>query len=132
MSRSDGATASSVPSRLALGVIALLPMLLAPTSPGSPPGRGQAPDPSLRVAAALYDGIRTATLANGLRVFIKPVPESPVVTTMVAYKVGSADEDLDATGLSHYLEHLMFKGTDKLAPGDIDRLTMRAGGRNNA
>ena len=62
----------SVPSRLALGGIALLPMLLAPTSPA------QAPDPSLRVAAALYDGIRTATLPNGLRVFIKPVPESPV------------------------------------------------------
>ena len=51
---------------------------------------------------------------------------------MVAYKVGSADEDLDHTGLSHYLEHLMFKGTDKLMPGDIDRLTLRNGGANNA
>ena len=51
---------------------------------------------------------------------------------MVAYKVGSADEDLDQTGLSHYLEHLMFKGTDKLKPGDIDRITYRNGGANNA
>ena len=51
---------------------------------------------------------------------------------MVAYKVGSSDENLDATGLSHYLEHLMFKGTEKLMPGDIDRMTMRSGGRNNA
>src|SRR5690242_7366492 len=89
-------------------------------------------DPALKAAAAFYEGIRTETLPNGLRVFLKPVPGSPTVTTMVAYKVGSADENLDATGLSHYLEHLMFKGTDKLMPGDIDRMTQRAGGRNNA
>lgn len=86
----------------------------------------------LQAAAALYDGIRTETLPNGLRVYLKPVPGSPVVTTMVAYKVGSADEDLDHTGLAHYLEHLMFKGTDKIMPGDIDRLTLRNGGANNA
>ena len=51
---------------------------------------------------------------------------------MVAYKVGAADEDLDNTGLSHYLEHLMFKGTDKLMPGDIDHQTLINGGANNA
>jgi zinc protease len=91
-----------------------------------------ADDPALKAASALYENIRTETLPNGLRVFLKPVPGAPVVTTMVAYKVGSADENLDATGLSHYLEHLMFKGTEKLMPGDIDRMTMRSGGRNNA
>src|SRR4051794_10079369 len=91
-----------------------------------------ADDPGLKAAAAFYEGIRTETLPNGLRVFLKPVPGAPVVTTMVAYKVGSADEDLDSTGLSHYLEHLMFKGTDKLFPGDIDRLTYKSGGENNA
>jgi len=85
-----------------------------------------------KAAAALYEGIRTETLPNGLRVYIKPVPHSPIVTTMVAYKVGSGDEDKTFTGLSHYLEHLMFKGTDKLFPGDIDRLTLRNGGANNA
>lgn len=86
----------------------------------------------LKAAAALYDGIRTATLPNGLRVYLLPIPGSPVVTTKVAYKVGAADEELDQTGLSHYLEHLMFKGTDKLFPGDIDRLCLRRGGQNNA
>jgi zinc protease len=86
----------------------------------------------LKTAQGLYEGVRTETLPNGLRVFLKPVPGSPVVSTMVAYKVGAADEELDQTGLSHYLEHLMFKGTDKLAPGDIDRLTQRNGGSNNA
>src|SRR5262249_10261061 len=96
-------------------------------------GREPANDnPVLKAAAALYDGIRTETLPNGLRVYLKPIPGSPVVTTMVAYKVGSADENLDQTGLSHYLEHLMFKGTDKIRPGDIDRVTLRNGGANNA
>src|SRR5581483_669662 len=89
-------------------------------------------NPALQAAAALYEGIRTEVLPNGLHVYLKPVPGSPVVTTMVAYKVGSADEDLDHTGLSHYLEHLMFKGTDKIRPGDIDRMTLRNGGANNA
>ena len=77
----------------------------------------------LQAAAALYEGIRTETLPNGLQVYLKPIPGAPLVTTMLAYRVGSADEDLDHTGLSHYLEHLMFKGTDKIMPGDIDRLT---------
>ncbi len=85
-----------------------------------------------QAAAALYEGIRTQTLPNGLRVYLKPIPGAPVVTSMVAYKVGSADENLDSTGLSHYLEHLMFKGTDKIMPGEIDRRTLRAGGQNNA
>jgi zinc protease len=89
-------------------------------------------DAALKASAALYDGVREETLANGLRVYLKPFPTSPVVTTMVAYKVGSADEDLDNTGLSHYLEHLMFKGTDKLMPGDIDHQTLINGGANNA
>jgi zinc protease len=82
--------------------------------------------------AQLYDGIRTETLPNGLKVYLRPIPESPVVTIMTAYKVGSCDEDLNSTGLAHYLEHLMFKGTDKIKPGDIDRMTLQNGGANNA
>ncbi|HEV3118997.1 MAG TPA: insulinase family protein, partial [Gemmataceae bacterium] len=93
---------------------------------------GFAADPAQQAAAALYEGIRTEVLPNGLHVYLKPVPQAPVVSTMVAYKVGSADEDLDHTGLAHYLEHLMFKGTEKIKPGDIDRLTQRNGGDNNA
>src|SRR5262249_56864931 len=57
---------------------------------------------------------------------------SPVGTARVDYDGGTADDELDQTGLSHYLEHLMFKGTEKLMPGDIDRLTQRNGGQNNA
>ncbi len=83
-------------------------------------------------AEALFGELKTETLPNGLRVYLLPVKGAPVVTTMLAYKVGSCDEEKDQTGLSHYLEHLLFKGTDKLVPGDIDRATQRNGGRNNA
>lgn len=86
----------------------------------------------INTAQAMLRDLRTHTLDNGLRVYLLPVKSSPIVTVMVAYKVGSGDEEKDQTGLSHYLEHLLFKGTDKLQPGDIDRATQRNGGRNNA
>src|SRR5919199_1358662 len=98
----------------------------------SPPPPGPPTRPPVRPAAARLDRLQTHTLPNGLKVYLLPVPGSPTVTTMVAYKVGSADEEKDQTGLSHYLEHLMFKGTEKLMPGDIDRATQRNGGMNNA
>ena len=93
----------------------------------------QADDKAIAQAAAnMFSTLRTETLPNGLRVYLIPVAGATTVTTMVAYKVGAADEQKDQTGLSHYLEHLLFKGTDKYFPGDIDRATQRAGGRNNA
>lgn len=104
----------------------------AASDSAKPAAEKSAGDTALKAADALYEGIREEKLDNGLRVYLKPIPSSPVVTTMVAYRVGSADEDLDNTGLSHYLEHLMFKGTDKLMPGDIDRMTQINGGQNNA
>jgi zinc protease len=119
--------------RFSAGLLLALPLLaFAPLPRTDAGGAESADEAALRAAKALYEGIRTHTLDNGLRVYLKPVPGAPVVTTMVAYKVGSADEDLDSTGLSHYLEHLMFKGTDKIQPGDIDRLTLQNGGANNA
>lgn len=95
-------------------------------------GIAESPDAGRKAAAAFYDGMHEHTLDNGLRVYLKKVPDSPIVCVMTTYRVGAADEELDRTGLSHYLEHLMFKGTDKLMPGDIDKLTRRAGGQNNA
>lgn len=80
----------------------------------------------------LYKGVREHKLSNGLRVVLLPMRASSTVTMMVTYKVGACDEDKTATGLSHYLEHLMFKGTDRLFPGDIDRATLKNGGANNA
>ncbi len=100
------------------------------------PALGQKPAADdTKLLAAVNDqfkAMKSVTLDNGLQVHMLPIPTAPVVTTMMAYKVGSCDEDKSATGLSHYLEHLLFKGTDKLKPGDIDRMTQRNGGRNNA
>src|SRR5262245_39524492 len=71
-------------------------------------------DPVAKAVAALYEGVREETLPNGLKVYLKPIEGAPTVTVMTAYKVGSADEEMSHTGLAHYLEHLMFKGTEKL------------------
>lgn len=116
---------------LAVAGLATLRLGHAPAS-AREPDAAKEPDLALQAAAALYEGVRVETLPNGLHVYLKPVKDAPVVTTMMAYKVGSADEELDHTGLSHYLEHLMFKGTDKLKPGDIDHMTLLKGGANNA
>ncbi|MCS6866709.1 MAG: pitrilysin family protein [Gemmataceae bacterium] len=96
------------------------------------PGATNADAELVKTAQGLFQNLRRFTLDNGLRVYLLPIQNAPTVTTMVAYRVGSADEEKDQTGLSHYLEHLMFKGTAKLFPGDIDRLTQRNGGQNNA
>jgi zinc protease len=93
------------------------------------------PDPNAKLIATLneqFKTLRVEKLDNGLTAYLLPIPSAPIVTTMMAYKVGACDEEKDQTGLSHYLEHLLFKGTDKLMPGDIDRATQRNGGRNNA
>ena len=114
-------------SRLSVAVLAVF---LAPTFASAADAKADAE--LAKVAQGMYRDLRAVTLENGLRVYLLPVKNSPVVTTMVAYRVGSADEEKDQTGLSHYLEHLLFKGTDKLLPGDVDRATQRNGGANNA
>jgi len=104
----------------------------SPAAAADPAAKAKADAALVRTAGGMLKELRTETLPNGLRVYLLPVKNAPTVTTMVAYRVGSADEEKDQTGLSHYLEHLMFKGTDKLLPGDVDRATQRNGGHNNA
>jgi len=72
------------------------------------------------------------TLANGLQVVVVPNHLSPAVTQMVWYKVGSADEVPGKTGLAHYLEHLMFRGTTNIGPGEFSKLIAAQGGNDNA
>jgi zinc protease len=76
--------------------------------------------------------VRETVLPNGLRVLTKEVHAAPVVATFLWYRVGSRNENVGMTGISHQIEHLMFKGTRRLKTGDIDRLITRAGGENNA
>jgi zinc protease len=72
------------------------------------------------------------TLANGLEVVVIPDRRAPVVTHMVWYRVGAADEPRGKSGIAHFLEHLMFKGTEKIAPGDFSKIVARNGGQDNA
>ncbi|HXD85306.1 MAG TPA: pitrilysin family protein [Urbifossiella sp.] len=118
-------------SRVLFAVVALS-LVCSRGMSAEPASRAQADADLARTAQGMFADLKTTTLDNGLRVYLLPVKNAPTVTTMVAYRVGSADEEKDQTGLSHYLEHLMFKGTDKLMPGDVDRATQRNGGRNNA
>jgi zinc protease len=72
------------------------------------------------------------TLNNGLTVLVRENHEAPVVSVMVWYKVGSIDEPAGETGISHVLEHMMFKGTRHLKPGQFSDLVSRFGGSENA
>src|SRR3954468_21176820 len=72
------------------------------------------------------------TLANGMQVVVIPDHRTPVVTQMVWYKVGSADETPGKSGLAHFLEHLMFKGTAKHPPGEFSQVVAHIGGPENA
>ena len=74
----------------------------------------------------------TFTLANGLQVVVLPSRRAPIVTQVLVYKVGSADETFGQTGVAHFLEHMMFKGTAILGPAEFSRTVARNGGRDNA
>jgi zinc protease len=72
------------------------------------------------------------TLGNGLEVVVVPDHRTPVVTHMVWYKVGSADEPVGKSGIAHFLEHLMFKGTEKNPAGRFSQTVATIGGQENA
>lgn len=71
-------------------------------------------------------------LDNGLEVVVIPNRRAPIVTHMVWYKVGSADEPAGKSGIAHFLEHLMFKGTARHPAGELDRAVTEIGGSGNA
>ena len=102
-----------VASALCLGLVA---------TAGAPP-LGSAP---ARLA------VTEATLDNGLRVLVQEDPRNPIVAVQMFYRVGSRNERPGATGLAHFLEHLMFKGTPSRGRGEISRLIELNGGRENA
>lgn len=71
-------------------------------------------------------------LDNGVEVVVIPDHRAPLVSHSVWYRVGGADEPRGVSGIAHFLEHLMFKGTDKYPPGALDKAISRNGGQNNA
>ena len=76
--------------------------------------------------------VESFTLANGLQVVVLPSHRAPIVTQVLIYKAGSADEVPRQTGVAHFLEHMMFKGTATVGPGEFSRIISRNGGRDNA
>jgi len=91
--------------------------------------------PSAAQTGSSADGrlaVTEATLDNGLRVLIQEDPRNPIVAVQIYYRVGSRNELPGATGLAHFLEHMMFKGTATRGRGEISRLVEQNGGRDNA
>jgi zinc protease len=83
-------------------------------------------------AARAEPQVNTFTLANGLQVVVIEDHRVPVVTHMVWYRVGAAEDPWGTSGIAHFLEHLMFKSTGKLKSGEFSRIITRLGGRDNA
>ncbi len=82
--------------------------------------------------AADTSAIRETVLPNGLKVLTKELHAAPVVTVWTLYRVGSRNEPPGKTGISHVLEHMLFRSTKSMKTGEIDRLVQLAGGRHNA
>lgn len=83
-------------------------------------------------AQTIDDYVTTFTLDNGMDVVVIEDHRAPVVTNMVWYKAGSADEPPGSSGVAHFLEHLLFKGTETLAPGEFSKVVAANGGTDNA
>ncbi len=76
--------------------------------------------------------VEQTELENGLRILSREDRSVPIVTTMIWYRVGSRDERPGQTGIAHFIEHMLFKGTRKFGKGEIDLITTANGGMNNA
>lgn len=83
-------------------------------------------------AAMAASNVHEYKLDNGLTLLVKEDHRSPVVVSQVWYKVGSSYEDGGITGISHALEHMMFRGTQKHGPGMLDQIVAENGGEQNA
>ncbi|MBV9533151.1 MAG: insulinase family protein [Bradyrhizobium sp.] len=108
-------------SRLVISVLAALVSAFAFVSDGALAQTVPASDPPA-----------TFTLDNGLKVVVIQDHRTPVVTQMIWYKVGSADETPGKSGLAHFLEHLMFKGTARHPADEFSQTVLRVGGNENA
>lgn len=86
----------------------------------------------LAVPAQAAENVTDFTLENGLQVVVIEDHRAPVVVQMVWYRVGAADEAPGKSGIAHFLEHLMFKGTDEIGPGEFSSIVEAQGGNDNA
>jgi zinc protease len=82
--------------------------------------------------AGLRESVSETVLTNGLKVLLLENHKAPLITFQVWYRVGSRNEEWGKTGLSHMLEHMMFKGTEKVGPEEFSRIIQENGGNDNA
>jgi zinc protease len=111
---------------ITLGAALLAPLSLA---------FAQAPTPAAaqaQPARTTHTSTHTYTLANGMQLWVRPDHRAPTAVHMVWLRVGSMDEVDGTSGVAHVLEHMMFKGTAQLAPGEFSRRVAALGGRENA
>lgn len=104
----------------------------AQTAPAKPETPVASPAERMAEAEAKREKVSTFKLANGLDVVVLPDRRAPVVTQMVWYKAGSADEVAGTSGIAHFLEHLMFKGTKTHPAGEFSNAVSDIGGEENA
>ena len=95
-------------------------------------GRTLVPLSALCLCTIAQAGVQEHVLPNGMKILVKEDRRAPVVVCMVWYRAGSMDEVNGTTGVAHVLEHMMFKGTKDMPPGEFSRTIARAGGRDNA
>jgi len=88
--------------------------------------------PAMGHAEVLEKSVFEKTLDNGLKVIVKEDHRAPVLVQQIWYHVGSMDESTGTTGVAHVLEHMMFKGTKSVPPGEFSKRIAAAGGRENA
>ena len=87
---------------------------------------------AMRRAGSDGPQIETAALDNGLEIIVIPDFRADVVTHMLWYRVGSADEPKGKSGIAHFFEHLMFRGTQNIPSGEFSKTVARLGGQDNA
>lgn len=109
------------PSRVTSPLAAFIPLILAVLFLGAP-----------AFATEESPAVSEFTLANGLDVVVIPDHRAPVVTHMIWYKAGSADEAPGKSGIAHFFEHLMFKGTKNHPAGEFEAAVAAIGGQQNA
>lgn len=115
------------PRRAASGAVLAMALL----APWAVPAQAQSAPPSAAAAAAA-PGPQQFTLANGMTLIVQPDRRSPTAVQMVWVRVGSIDEVDGTSGVAHALEHMMFKGTKDIRPGEFSRRVAALGGQENA
>lgn len=127
-------------SAAALTAAALTGCVTAPSKESSKEDGTVTPtSPTATAAASIKEGHVTTVgdvheyrLANGLQILVKEDHRAPIAISQIWYKTGSSYESNGTTGVAHVLEHMMFKGTQKLGPNEFSRIIAANGGRENA